>query len=65
MNFFAIFARSKSVGMLFNLRGMKNFFFHRKCFPKVIAISEFQPSSGNLGLFFGDFCKRYICRDVI
>ena len=43
----------------------KCFLLQKKCFPKVIAISEFQPFSGNLWLFFGDFCKKYICGDVI
>ena len=39
--FFAIFARSKSVGMLFNLRGLvKMFCFIEECFPKVVAISK-------------------------
>ena len=30
----------------------KNVFFNRKCFPKVIVISQFQPFLGNLGLIF-------------
>ena len=65
VNFFAIFG-SKSVGMLFNSRALQKMFsFIEKVFSKVIDNSEFQPSSGNLGLFFGDFCKKNICGDFI
>ena len=28
-----------------------------KCLPKVIAINQFQPFSGNLGLFFSIFVR--------
>ena len=48
-----IFARTESVGMLCNLRGLeKDFPLQINCFPKSIAISQFQPFSGNLGLIF-------------
>ena len=54
------------MGMLFNSRALQKMFsFIEKVFSKVIDNSEFQPSSGNLGLFFGDFCKKNICGDFI
>ena len=58
VNFIAIFG-SKSVGMLFNSRALQKMFsFIEKVFSKVIVDSEFQPTSGNLGLFFGDFARK-------
>ena len=48
-----IFARTKSVGMLFNLRELeKGFPLQINCFPKSIALSQFKPFLGNLGLIF-------------
>ena len=52
VNIFATFARSKFVGLLFNLWGLEKMFsIIEKLFSKV-AISQFQPFSGNLGLIF-------------
>ena len=41
------------------------FSFIEKCFPKFIAISQFQPFLGSLGIFIVIFAKKEIFGDVI
>jgi len=64
--FFAIFARSKSVGMLINLRGLQKLFsFIEKVFSKSYSHFRISAIFGEFGVIFWRFLQNYICGDVI
>ena len=59
VNLFAIFARSKSVGMLFNLRGMEKLFsFIEKVFSKSDSHFRISANFGEFGVIFWRFLQE-------
>ena len=66
VNFFAIYAGSKSVGMLINLRGLQKLFsFIEKVFSKRYSHFRISAIFGEFGFFLAIFAKKCICGDVI
>ena len=58
LNFYANFARSKSVGMLFNLRGLQKLFsFIEKVFSKCYRHYRIPAIFGEFGLIFWPFLQ--------